>query len=95
VGNLVAFLRRHAAAGSVTGSRGLGPGDVVVFDTGIANGSPFDHIGIVDDQRDADGNLRAINIWTVGRKTSSMPLIGRSYPTVVAWFRLGHPLATW
>jgi uncharacterized protein YijF (DUF1287 family) len=93
VGNLVALLRRHAVAGGLERGRGLGPGDVVVFDTGIANGSPFDHIGIVDDRRDADGNLRAINIWTVGLRTSSMALIGKSYPTVVAWFRLGHPFA--
>jgi uncharacterized protein YijF (DUF1287 family)/L,D-peptidoglycan transpeptidase YkuD (ErfK/YbiS/YcfS/YnhG family) len=93
VGNLVPFLRRAAAAGAVGGSAGLAPGDVVVFDTGIANGTPFDHIGIVDDTKDSDGNWRAINIWTVGRRTSSMALIGKSYPTVVAWFRLGHPYA--
>jgi uncharacterized protein YijF (DUF1287 family) len=93
VGNLVALLRRHAVAGAMAGSRGLGPGDVVVFDTGIPNGSPFDHIGIVDDVPDSDGHLRAINIWTVGRRTSSMALIGKDYPTVAAWFRLGHPYA--
>jgi uncharacterized protein YijF (DUF1287 family) len=91
VGNLVALLRRHAAAGVVGPGNGLAPGDIVVFDTGIPNGTPFDHIGIADDQRDADGNLRAINIWTVGRRTSSMALIGQAYPTVAAWFRLGHP----
>jgi uncharacterized protein YijF (DUF1287 family) len=93
VGNLVALLRRHAVAGAVGGvgrNGGLAPGDVVVFDTGIPNGSPFDHIGIVDDLRDSDGQLRAINIWTVGRRTSSMALIGKDYPTVAAWFRLGH-----
>jgi len=93
VGNLVALLRRLAATGSVGIADGLAPGDVVVFDTGIANGTPYDHIGIVDDERDAAGNLRAINIWTVGRRTSSMALIGQSYPTVAAWFRLGHPYA--
>lgn len=92
VANLVAWLRRHAAAGSVSGATGLAPGDVVVFDTGIPNGTVFDHIGIVDDHKDADGDLQAINIWTVGRRTASMALIGKSYPTVVAWFRLGHPL---
>jgi uncharacterized protein YijF (DUF1287 family) len=91
VGNLVALLRRHAAAGAVGSAAGLAPGDIVVFDTGIPNGSPFDHIGIVDDVKDPAGNLQAINIWTVGRHTSSMPLIGQSYPTVQAWFRLGHP----
>jgi uncharacterized protein YijF (DUF1287 family) len=93
VGNLVALLRRLAFAGAVGTAEGLAPGDVVVFDTGIANGTPFDHIGIVDDVKDADGKLRAINIWTVGQRTSSMALIGKSYPTVAAWFRLGHPYA--
>jgi uncharacterized protein YijF (DUF1287 family) len=93
VGNLVALLRRQAVAGAVGSARGLEPGDVVVFDTGIPNGSPFDHIGIADDAKDADGNLRAINIWTVGRRTSSMSLIGKDYPTVAAWFRMGHPYA--
>jgi uncharacterized protein len=91
VGNLVALLRRQAVAGAVATRDGLAPGDVVVFDTGIANETPFDHIGIVDDVKDADGNPRAINIWTVGQRTSSMALIGKSYPTVAAWFRLGHP----
>jgi uncharacterized protein YijF (DUF1287 family) len=90
VGNLVAFFRRIAVAGAVGKEKGLAPGDVVIFDTGIANGSPFDHIGIVDDAKDAEGQYRAINIWTVGRHTSSMALIGKSYPTVAAWFRLGH-----
>jgi len=93
VGNLVALLRRHAVAGSLYSGKGLSAGDVVVFDTGIANGSPYDHIGIVDDARDEHGNPRAINIWTVGRRTSSMELIGQPYPTVAAWFRLGHPFA--
>jgi len=91
VGNLVALLRRQAVAGAVGRANGIAPGDVVVFDTGIPNGSPFDHIGIVDDVKDRAGNWQAINIWTVGRHTSSMALIGQSYPTVSAWFRLGHP----
>jgi len=94
VPNLVALLRRHSVAGAIGTSRGLAPGDVVVFDTGIPNGSPFDHIGVVDDEPDGSGHFKAINIWTVGRRTSSMALIGKDYPTVAAWFRLGHPYAT-
>jgi uncharacterized protein YijF (DUF1287 family) len=92
VSNLVALLRRRSVTGVIGSSAGLAPGDIVVFDTGIPNGTTFDHIGIVDDQRDKDGNPRAINIWTVGLRTSSMALIGKDYPTVAAWFRLGHPL---
>jgi uncharacterized protein YijF (DUF1287 family) len=93
VPNLVALLRRQAIAGAVGNSQGLAPGDIVVFDTGVPNGTTFDHIGVVDDQWDSDGRFQAINIWTVGRRTSSMALIGKDYPTVAAWFRLGHPYA--
>ncbi|HEX7598811.1 MAG TPA: DUF1287 domain-containing protein, partial [Polyangia bacterium] len=95
VRNLVPYLQRLAQAGSLSGKGELAPGDIVIFDTGIANGTRFDHIGIVDDQKDGNGQPRAINIWTVGFHTDSMSLIGKSYPTVVAWFRLGHPLAAW
>lgn len=95
VRTLVPFLRRFAAAGDVTGMGDLRPGDIVVFDTGIVNGTPYDHIGIVDAHRDGNGQPQAINIWTVGYRTASMPLIGKEYPHVAAWFRLGHSLAGW
>lgn len=88
---LVPYLQRHAAAGAFDTAAGIKPGDIVIFDTGIANGTRFDHIGIVDGATDGHGQSRAINIWTVGYQTSSMALIGRDYPTVTAWFRLGHP----
>jgi uncharacterized protein YijF (DUF1287 family) len=91
VGNLVSFLRHFATDGKMSPGQGFAPGDVVVFDTGIANGTRFDHIGIVDDTKDSDGEWRAINIWTVNARTAAMDLIGKPYPTVVAWFRLGHP----
>ena len=95
VRNLVPYLQRLAQTGGLSDKGELAPGDIVIFDTGIVNGTRFDHIGIVDDQKDPSGQPRAINIWTVGLKTDSMSLIGKSYPTVVAWFRLGHPLAAW
>ena len=90
VTNLVPFFRRFASEGSLSGKAGLRPGDVVIFDTGIQNGTPFDHIGIVDDMKDADGEWKAINIWTVGYRTQAMALIGKDYPKVVAWFRMGE-----
>jgi hypothetical protein len=52
VRTLVPFLRRFAAAGDMKGQGELQPGDIVIFDTGIANGTPFDHIGIVDVRTD-------------------------------------------
>jgi uncharacterized protein YijF (DUF1287 family) len=90
VTNLVPFFRRFAGEGSVSGKAGWRPGDVVIFDTGIQNGTPFDHIGIVDDTKDGAGEWKAINIWTVGYQTQAMALIGKDYPKVVAWFRVGE-----
>ena len=67
------------------------PGDIIIMDTGIRNGTVFDHIGIVDDKTDSTGNSRVINIWTTGYKTDSMSLLGREYPEAVGIFRLIHP----
>jgi uncharacterized protein YijF (DUF1287 family) len=91
VRNIVPYLRAHAAIGAIGPAGELQPGDIVVLDTGIVNGTPYDHIGIVDTKRDPAGNPQLINLWTVGYRTQSMSLLGKSYPTVVAWFRLGHP----
>lgn len=69
----------------------LKPGDIVILDTGISNGTAFDHIGIVDDEIDSIGKNKVINIWTTGYHTESMSLLGRDYPEVVGVFRLTHP----
>ena len=61
------------------------------MDTGIRNGTEYDHIGIVDDSKDEGGFPRVINIWTTGMRTSSMDLLGGAYPRVVGHFRAGHP----
>ena len=65
-------------------------GDIVLMDTGIVNGTLFDHIGIVDEKKNSAGVPLVINIWTVGYRTSSMDLIGKEYPTIVGHFRLTH-----
>lgn len=70
------------------------PGDVVLMETISGNGTSFDHIGIVDDARAEDGHYRVINIWTVGYRTASMPLLGKEYPTITGHFRLLHPFET-
>ena len=94
VRNLERFFARHAARPTLLPGRApaadFRPGDIVLFETGIANGTPFDHIGVVDERRDASGFPLVINIWTVGAQTASIPLLGLDYPTVVAHFRLGH-----
>jgi uncharacterized protein YijF (DUF1287 family) len=94
VRNLARFFSRHALRPTREPARAPGsdflPGDIVLFETGINNGTLFDHIGVVDDQRDDDGFPRVINIWTVGAKTASIRLLGDSYPTATAHFRLRH-----
>jgi uncharacterized protein YijF (DUF1287 family) len=63
------------------------PGDLVIMDTGIRNGTIYDHIGIVDDSKKKP---MVINIWDLGQRTEPMDLIGHAYPAVVGHFRLGH-----
>ena len=73
------------------GAHSFRPGDIVVMDTGIKNGTIYDHIGIVARASDERGVPLVINIWTVGLYTSAMSLLGRDYPKVVGHFRLTHP----
>jgi uncharacterized protein YijF (DUF1287 family) len=67
------------------------PGNIVTMDTGIRNGTIYDHVGIAEEQMGSGGFPLVINIWTVGQRTSAMPLLGHTYPSIVGHFRLGHP----
>jgi uncharacterized protein YijF (DUF1287 family) len=67
------------------------PGDIVILNTGIENGTIFDHIGIIGDEIDSNGRNKVINIWTIGYHTDSISLLGYSYPEIVGIFRLTHP----
>lgn len=67
------------------------PGDIVLMDTISGNGTPHDHIGIVSDQKNAQGNYLVINIWTVGYQTNLMNLLKQDYPKITGHFRLIHP----
>ncbi len=92
--NLQIFLK-HNAINIFDGNgkpdmAALRPGDIVILDTGIQNGTVFDHIGIVDNEKDNSGNYKLINIWTIGYHTDSMSLLGKDYPDVVGVFRLTH-----
>ncbi|MBN1904576.1 MAG: DUF1287 domain-containing protein [Deltaproteobacteria bacterium] len=92
--NLQIYLK-HNAINIFDGSgkpdmAALKPGDIVILDTGIQNGTAFDHIGIVDTEKGDSGNFRLINIWTIGYHTESMSLLGKDYPDVVGVFRLTH-----
>ncbi len=92
--NLQIYLKHNAI--NIFGGNGksdmaaLKPGDIVILDTGIQNGTVFDHIGIVDTEKDDSGNYMLINIWTIGYHTESMNLLGKDYPDVVGVFRMTH-----
>lgn len=90
VRNLLVFLQYHAQVMDPR-KNDFRPGDVVVMDTGIPKVSVCDHVGIVGDIRDPEGDLEAINIWAPGLRTASMAILGKSYPKVVGHFRLTHP----
>ncbi len=85
--NLAAYFSSQARSLPSSRPEDFKPGDIVIMDTGVQNGTPLDHIGIVDDQFSANGYPKVINIWTIGYRTMSMDLLGNQYPTVIQHFR--------
>ena len=67
------------------------PGDIVLMDTGINNGTIYDHIGIVSARKNSQGIPLVINLWTVGWKLKEMELLNGDYPVIVGHYRLHHP----
>ena len=67
------------------------PGDIVLMDTGINNGTIYDHIGIVSSRKNSQGIPLVINLWTVGWKLNEMELLNGDYPDIVGHYRLHHP----
>jgi uncharacterized protein YijF (DUF1287 family) len=76
--NLQIYLRYHSEV--LPEDKEYQPGDIVTMDTGIANGTVFDHIGILDDSLNPQGLPKVINIWTTGYRTASMDLLGHQFP---------------
>lgn len=68
------------------------PGDIVIMDTGIRNGTVYDHIGIVSSRKGAGGVPLVVNLWSVGYRLNEMELLDGDYPGLVAHYRLHHPL---
>jgi uncharacterized protein YijF (DUF1287 family) len=66
------------------------PGDIVLMDTGVENGTIFDHIGIVSDNK-KEGVPLVVNLWTIGHRVAEMELLSGDYPEIVGHFRLKHP----
>ncbi len=67
------------------------PGDIALFDTGIANGTVFDHIGVVGRWQGGELPL-VVNNWAPGLTTLAMDLLGKDFPEVVGLYRLGGEL---
>ncbi|MCP4214128.1 MAG: DUF1287 domain-containing protein [bacterium] len=93
--NLDIFFRRHTEVLTVkppaqTPAMWL-PGDIVTMDTGIQNGTVYDHIGIVSHRKNAEGIPLVINLWTVGDTLNEMELLNGDYPGIVGHYRLFHP----
>lgn len=67
-------------------------GDIVLMDTGIDNGTIYDHIGIVSDKKNAKGIPLVNNLWTVGYLQSNMELLNGDYPKIVGHYRILNPI---
>ncbi|MCP4153659.1 MAG: DUF1287 domain-containing protein [bacterium] len=67
------------------------PGDIVLMDTGIVNGTIYDHIGIVSSRKDAAGIPLVINLWATGYDLNEMELLTGVYPKLVGHYRMLHP----
>ena len=92
--NLKIWFDHHAVrlstlAPSLTG-RLWQPGDIVILDTGIQNGTIYDHIGIVSDSR-VENRSMVINLWTINYTINEMDLLNGKYPIIVGHYRLMHP----
>jgi uncharacterized protein YijF (DUF1287 family) len=85
---LYPYLGHHAI--TLPNDSGYQAGDIVLMDTGIVNGTVFDHIGVVGKKKNAAGVPLVINIWTVGYRTAAMELLRKEYPTIVGHYRLTH-----
>ncbi|NIM10954.1 MAG: DUF1287 domain-containing protein [Candidatus Aminicenantes bacterium] len=67
------------------------PGDIVIMDTGIPNGTIYDHIGIVSSRKTREGIPLVVNLWTIGCQLNEMELLNGDYPKIVGHYRLLHP----
>lgn len=92
--NLKTWLDHHARTltNAPPGKAGAQwqPGDIVLMNTGVANGTVYDHIGIVGDSI-AAGRPLVINLWTIGYELAAMDLLDGEYPAIVGHYRISHP----
>jgi len=91
VRNLKIWFDRHAVSltHDVNDMNAWKPGDIVIMDTGVQNGTVFDHIGIVGREKQNNKYL-VINLWTIGYTINEMNLLNGDYPTIKGHYRLKH-----
>ena len=93
VRNLKIWFDHHAVSLTITppndAPQQWRAGDIVLMDTGVQNGTIYDHIGIVSDQKTNNIPL-VINLWTIGYSLEHMNLLGGEYPKIVGHYRLKH-----
>jgi len=93
--NLKVFFDYHAevltTAPPLKNPKQWRPGDIVIMDTGIDNGTIYDHIGIVSSRKNPQGIPLVINLWTIGWILNEMELLNGDYPVIVGHYRLRHP----
>jgi uncharacterized protein YijF (DUF1287 family) len=65
-------------------------GDIVLMDTGVHNGTIYDHIGIVSDRKYKNTPL-VVNLWTIGYSLEEMNLLEGEYPKITGHYRLILP----
>lgn len=63
-------------------------GDIVIFETGINNSTPYDHIGIVGEQE--NGRYLVYNLWTFGYSLKKMDLLYGDFPKITGHYRVAH-----
>ena len=93
--NIRTWLEHHAQALPLDvfmSPESFQPGDVLIMDTGVGNGTPYDHIGLVADAAGPDGRPLVFNIWDINMRTRYMNLLEGTYPELVGHYRLGRAI---
>lgn len=91
--NLAVWLDRHTHSLSLDITQApetFQPGDLLVFDTGLANGTPYDLVGLVSMER-SRGLPMVFTVLEPGSLVRNLPLLDGPEPALVGHYRLAHP----
>lgn len=91
--NLAVWLQRHTLSlplDITTAPLAFQPGDILVFDSNVPNGTPYDQVGLVSMER-SHGLPLVFTIRGPGDHTRNVPFLDGPEPKLVGHFRLAHP----